>query len=95
MKLVVKCFFLLLKSFILTSCIQLKAFVQDRNIVDLSRKGLIEIPKEILEDTTIQILKLYGNRLDSLPEGILKMTNLKTMNAPLKLKPKQLIPSYI
>lgn len=45
----------------------------------MSRKGLNEFPDHILTDTTIRVLKLYGNEIDSIPKGIEGMKNLEKL----------------
>lgn len=47
--------------------------------VNLSRRGLTAIPEEILNDSTIRILKLYGNSIDSIPPSIRNMKNLEEL----------------
>jgi len=64
------CLFLLIGS---------EVFAQKR-VVNLSRSGLKEIPEEVyLNAYNIKVLKLYGNRFDSLPSNIAEFKNLEKL----------------
>ena len=67
--------------FSLLSCSGLKELGQGSSgtSVNLSRQGLTEIPEEVFLNTSIKILRLYGNNLDSLPERIGELVNLEKL----------------
>lgn len=48
-------------------------------VVNLSRKGLTSIPEEIFENKAIRVLKLYGNKLDTLSDRIGELENLEKL----------------
>lgn len=51
-----------------------------KKVVNLNRIGLSQIPGEVyLNATNIRVLKLYGNRFDSLPTNISEFKNLEKL----------------
>jgi leucine-rich repeat protein SHOC2 len=62
-------------------CLMLGAEVlAQKKVVNLSRRGLTEIPEELyLNASNIKVLKLYGNRFDSLPSDIVEFKNLEKL----------------
>jgi Leucine-rich repeat (LRR) protein len=53
-----------------------------RKTIDLSDKGLKELNKDILDDTSVTTLDVSGNNLTgALPAEIRKLTNLEVLNA--------------
>lgn len=47
--------------------------------VNLSRRDLTEIPSEVFENKSIKVLKLYGNKLESITEEIGQLENLEKL----------------
>lgn len=54
-------------------------YFREGQSLNLSRKGLDQIPDYVMEDTTIRVLKLYGNSIDSIPDAIRGMHNLEKL----------------
>ena len=48
-------------------------------VINLSRRGLTEIPPEIFENKSIKVLKLFGNDLTIVPEEIGQLENLEKL----------------
>lgn len=50
--------------------------------INLANKGLREVPKNILDDSTVTVFDVSGNNLTgALPAEIRKLTNLEVLNA--------------
>lgn len=47
--------------------------------LNLSKKGLTEIPEEVFDMKDLKVLRLYGNHLDSIPERIGELANLERL----------------
>ncbi len=67
--------------FVLFSCAGLKDIRYSRKgqSINLSRKGLTQIPEEVFEHPDLRVLRLYGNALDSLPERIGNLDSLEKL----------------
>jgi len=54
------------------SCRQIKdlKYAKEGTVIDLSKKGLTEIPDDVLSNKEVKILRLFGNMIDSIPESI-------------------------
>lgn len=71
---------MLLLGVIFSSCgLRGTVITSGQTTVNLSRKGLTEIPEEVFLNPTIRVLKLYGNHIDSLPERIGELVNLEKL----------------
>lgn len=55
------------------------ALTLNRNI-DLSGKGLTEIPQEVLNEPSIQVLNLSNNQIKSIPQALANLTDLRQLN---------------
>lgn len=53
--------------------------IGQRSSINLSRKGLTEIPDYIYEQKDLKVLKLYGNQIDSISPKIAQLTNLEKL----------------
>jgi len=61
--------------------------------LDLSKKGLTEVPTEVYENVDLTILKLFGNQLDSISYRIGELHNLEELyigKNNLKTLPKEI-----
>lgn len=54
-------------------------YYREGTIINLSKKGLTEIPEEVFMNPSLKVLKLYGNRLDSIPSRIGELVNLEKL----------------
>ena len=50
-----------------------------RTVLNLSRRGLKEIPAYVFDQTDLKVLKLYGNDLDSISTRIGELVNLEKL----------------
>lgn len=58
------------------------AAVKAGKTINLARKGLREVPKNILDDSSVIVFDVSGNSLTgALPAEIRKLTNLEVLNA--------------
>ena len=48
--------------------------------LNLSRRGLTEIPSAVFNLTNLKTLNLYNNQISEIPDAIANLTNLKTLN---------------
>ena len=66
-----KFLFLIVFGLLLASCGAVKdyKYYKEGQALNLSRKGLEEIPDYVLKDTSLRVLKLYGNSIDSIPDS--------------------------
>lgn len=76
-----KLFFVICFGLILVSCGSIKdyKYYKEGQALNLSRKGLEEIPDYVLKDTSLRVLKLYGNSIDSIPDAIAGLINLEKL----------------
>jgi Leucine-rich repeat (LRR) protein len=76
-----KFFFVLCFGTLLVSCGAVKdyKYYKEGQALNLSRKGLEEIPDYVLKDTSLRVLKLYGNSIDSIPDAIGGLINLEKL----------------
>jgi Leucine-rich repeat (LRR) protein len=70
--------FFLIIAIILTSCGAVSPMASDVKL-DLSRKGLTQIPAEVFENKELKVLKLFGNQLDSVSNRIGELVNLEEL----------------
>ena len=65
----------------LSACVAIKdtKYRRTDTQINLSRKGLTEIPDEVFENTDVRVLRLYGNNIDSIPERIGELVNLERL----------------
>ena len=71
------CLFLVL----LSSCAGLKDFQSARegNNLNFSRRGLSEFPEEAFLNPNLKVIRLYGNKIDSIPDRIGEFVNLEKL----------------
>ncbi len=76
-----KLFFLICFGLLVASCGAVKdyKYYKEGQALNLSRKGLEEIPAYVLKDTSLRVLKLYGNSIDSIPDAISGLINLEKL----------------
>lgn len=61
-------------------CIVLPSFIHaQRSSLNLSRKGLKEIPDYVYELKDLKVLRLFGNQIDSISPKIAQLTNLEKL----------------
>ena len=53
--------------------------IKDGTTMNLSRKGLSEIPVEVFENKNLKVLKLYGNNIKEISERIGELVNLEKL----------------
>lgn len=65
----------------LFSCTGIKDLnhVLDGTVINFSKKGLTEIPEEVFMNKSLKVLKLYGNKLETLPDEIGDLENLEKL----------------
>jgi Leucine-rich repeat (LRR) protein len=68
---------LLLFLFFISSCIP--TFLAQRSVLNLSKKGLKEIPSHVFERKDLKVLKLFGNQIDSIGPEIAQLVNLEKL----------------
>ncbi len=68
-----------LSTYLLVGCVAVSSTIPHSSTVNLSRKGLTEIPEEVFQNDQIKVLKLYGNQLDSLPARIGELVTLEEL----------------
>lgn len=61
------------------SCAVVDRIQYGPTLADLSKKGLDSIPDDIYSDTSLRVLRLYGNSLDSLSFRIGNLVNLEEL----------------
>lgn len=77
--------FILFAGLILVSqfmgCSSLKDLKHSRegNALNLSKKGLTEFPESAFENKELKVLRLYGNKIDSIPDRISELTQLEKL----------------
>ena len=64
---------------LLYSCGVVRSQNMDGSTVNLSRQGLTDIPEEVFYNENIKVLKLYGNKIEELPERIGELTSLEKL----------------
>ncbi len=64
---------------IASSCTVVDRIQYGATLADLSKKGLDSIPDDIYSDTSLRVLRLYGNSLDSLSFRIGDLVNLEEL----------------
>lgn len=66
---------------ILPSCVGTRdlSSIADKVSINLSKQGLTELPIELKGNKTVKVLKLYGNKIDSLPEWIDELESLEKL----------------
>ena len=76
-----KFFFLTGFALMLASCGAVKdyKYYKQGQALNLSKKGLEEIPDYVFKDTSLRVLKLYGNSIDSIPDAIGQLVNLEKL----------------
>lgn len=64
----------------LASC-GVRTVAEDSEIfsLNMSRQGLINIPPDVFAHEELKVLKLYGNHIDSIPDGIGNLKNLEKL----------------
>lgn len=72
---------LLLLLVILVGCARIKdlKYSREGNALNLSRKGLTKFPEEAFQNKELQVLRLYGNSIDSIPDRISELTKLEKL----------------
>ena len=53
--------------------------IGQRSSLNLSRKGLKEIPAYVFEQSELKVLRLYGNQIDSISPDIARLVNLEKL----------------
>ena len=79
--------------FLACSCAVVDSIQYGSTLTDLSKKGLDSIPADIYSDTSLRVLRLYGNSLDSLSFRIgdlVKLEELYHGRNDLKTLPPQI-----
>ena len=63
----------------LGSCVAIKdiRYSKGGTSINLSKKGLTSFPNEVFDNKELKVLRLYGNKIDSIPERIGELVNLE------------------
>jgi leucine-rich repeat protein SHOC2 len=72
-------FLFVVPALIAGSCAVVDGIQYGSTLTDLSKKGLDSIPESVYQDTSIRVLRLYGNSLDSLSFRIGNLINLEEL----------------
>lgn len=65
----------------LTACSGIKdlKYARKNESLNLSRRGLTEFPEEAFLNPELKVIRLYGNKIDSIPERIRELTQLEKL----------------
>ncbi|MFT5860802.1 MAG: Leucine-rich repeat (LRR) protein [Flavobacteriaceae bacterium] len=80
-KLIYRSFAALSLLILFSDCVAIKDlnYTLEGTRIDLSRKGLTRIPDEVFDQTETKVLRLFGNKIDSISDRIGELVNLEEL----------------